>query len=63
MRKETYEEGEVNYLNQEENYEEKLDIIQTQLAGNLGERSKRELEDYAAFLRIKIAESRNELPN
>lgn len=63
MQIENFEGGSVNHFDQKENWEEKLDLVQTQLAGPVQGKSKKDLEDYASYLRIKIEESKKGLPN
>ncbi len=65
MRTENYNEGSVHSFDKTESLEEKLDLVQTQIAGTNQPKSKKDLEDYASYLRIKIEEEKNKgsLPN
>lgn len=65
MRTENFEEGIVHAFDNTEKLEETLDLVQTQIAGTNQPKSKKDLEDYASYLRIKIEEEKNKrsLPN
>lgn len=65
MRTEQFEGGEWSHFDQNEEWQEKLDKVQTELAGPVKGKSRKDLEDYASYLKIKIDQEKNnkDLPN
>ncbi len=65
MRTEQFEGGEWSHFDQNEEWQEKLDKVQTELAGPVKGKGRQDLEEYASYLRIKIDQEKNNkgLPN